>query len=232
MSACNSVVLLAAVALAALLQVSSAQMFPTKSQALQALAANMNFTHDLVNIPPTPDAGQDGSLQVVAGPPGLEVVFLLLEIGPCRMLAPHYHPRGNEFEYTVSGSNVTGWLLPDTTNDGPTAPLGAMVGKPIPPGTVSIYPQGTFHSQVNFGCDRAQIFVSLDASDPGFLIPTLQYFQAPSWMSDTLFTAYGFPFNASAFASVQAYTETLEGQPPAQLTFLPLPAEVCSCPSS
>lgn len=27
-------------------------------------------------------------------------------------------------------------------------------------------------------------------------------------------------------------TETLEGQPPAQLTFLPLPAEVCSCPSS
>lgn len=24
-------------------------------------------------------------------------------------------------------------------------------------------------------------------------------------MSDTLFTAYGFPFNASAFASVQAY---------------------------
>lgn len=169
------------------------------------------------------DAGELGSLTLLPGPPGLSVSYALLEIGPCAMILAHTHPMGNEIEYTLVGDGLKGGLMA----------LGSskMEIKDIPPGTLSIYPQGLNHVQFNTGCDRAKLFVTFDKPYPSGLITVpANVVGMPAWMAAASLNAYGGSFTAADIEKMQAETAKIARSADASgLTFGKLPEDVCKC---
>ena len=66
----------------------------------------------------------------------------MLNLGPCSMLAPHYHPRASNYVVAVTG----------TTNVFFIEENGArLVSNTLNPGQMTIFPQGSLHTMVNTG---------------------------------------------------------------------------------
>ena len=88
-----------------------------------------------------------------------DVSALILQIEPCSYLVPHYHPRGDEWEFTYAGT-TTGFLVPESF-------IGPALKYTLTPGQQAVYPQATLHSQANFGCETTKISVYFPTSNPG-----------------------------------------------------------------
>jgi hypothetical protein len=71
------------------------------------------------------------------------VLAAILQIEPCAYLVPHYHPRGDEWEFTYAGTS-TGYLVPESF-------IGPALNYTVAPGQQIVYPQATMHAQANFG---------------------------------------------------------------------------------
>ncbi|RMY72181.1 hypothetical protein D0863_04676 [Hortaea werneckii] len=82
----------------------------------------------------------------------------MLNMGPCAMLPPHWHPRASNYVVTVLGS-VTTYMWEEN---------GArLVTEKLTPGKMTIFPQGSMHMMVNTGCENAQVVSALNSPDAG-----------------------------------------------------------------
>ncbi|KAF2640075.1 hypothetical protein P280DRAFT_549891 [Massarina eburnea CBS 473.64] len=96
---------------------------------------------------------------------GLNVNFAT--IGPCGVLAPHVHPRSNEYLVVVDGEIVVGTQLElGVLGNGAPVPefretLGKLQG--------TLFPQGSIHYQVNNSpdCKKATFMTVFASEDPG-----------------------------------------------------------------
>ncbi|KAJ7235635.1 hypothetical protein B0H12DRAFT_1141390 [Mycena haematopus] len=81
-------------------------------------------------------------------------------LDPCSMNTPHTHPRATEMQFSVNGTIRTGMI----TENG-----GRFVMTSLPPGSMTIFPQGSIHFQVNDGCEPLLFASSFNSEDPGVL---------------------------------------------------------------
>eukprot|EP00199_Chlamydomonas_sp_CCMP681_P004823 CAMPEP_0119106868 /NCGR_PEP_ID=MMETSP1180-20130426/6618_1 /TAXON_ID=3052 ORGANISM="Chlamydomonas cf sp, Strain CCMP681" /NCGR_SAMPLE_ID=MMETSP1180 /ASSEMBLY_ACC=CAM_ASM_000741 /LENGTH=144 /DNA_ID=CAMNT_0007092267 /DNA_START=383 /DNA_END=818 /DNA_ORIENTATION=+ len=98
----------------------------------------------------------------------------------------------------------------------------------LPVGTLAIYPQGTVHSQINYGCDEGEIFLAFNTLDPGLVFFPYSTLQLPFYMENDFFTTLG--FNISGMSEAFNYASNnyaMNGAyAQAALGFLPLPASI------
>jgi hypothetical protein len=88
-------------------------------------------------------------------------------VGPCGLLAPHVHPRANEYFVVVDGEIDFGYTL-EIGLLNPPAPNPEIQGK-LKKYQGTLFPQGSTHYQVNDSgdCKPANIFAALSSEDPG-----------------------------------------------------------------
>lgn len=66
----------------------------------------------------------------------------MLNLGPCSMLPPHYHPRASNYVVAVQGTTQT-YMIEEN---------GArVVQQTLTPGKMTIFPQASVHTMVNLG---------------------------------------------------------------------------------
>jgi hypothetical protein len=69
-------------------------------------------------------------------------IVAMLNLGPCSMLPPHYHPRASNYVVATKG-NTTTYMFGEN---------GArLVQETLLPGRATIFPQGSMHMMVNNG---------------------------------------------------------------------------------
>ncbi|KAK4556202.1 hypothetical protein LTR86_006899 [Recurvomyces mirabilis] len=89
---------------------------------------------------------------------GNGMTLAMLNLGPCSMLPPHYHPRASNYVVAVHG-NTTTYMYEEN---------GArLVTETLLPGQATIFPQASMHMMVNNGCEDAQLVSALNSDDPG-----------------------------------------------------------------
>ncbi|KAK3641938.1 hypothetical protein LTR56_011040 [Elasticomyces elasticus] len=89
---------------------------------------------------------------------GNGMTLAMLNLGPCSMLPPHYHPRASNYVVAIHG-NTTTYMYEEN---------GArLVTETLLPGEATIFPGGAMHMMVNNGCENAQLVSALNAEDAG-----------------------------------------------------------------
>jgi len=70
------------------------------------------------------------------------LTLAMINLGPCSMLPPHYHPRGSNYVVAISG-NTTTYMVEEN---------GARtVTSVLTPGKMTIFPSASIHTMVNTG---------------------------------------------------------------------------------
>ncbi|KAI9878372.1 MAG: hypothetical protein M1830_001077 [Pleopsidium flavum] len=82
----------------------------------------------------------------------------IISLGPCSMLAPHYHPRASNYVVAVTGTTVTHFIEENGAR---------LVTNTLTPGKMTIFPQASLHTMVNTGCENAQLVSALANEDQG-----------------------------------------------------------------
>ncbi|KAL3424192.1 spherulin-1A [Phlyctema vagabunda] len=91
---------------------------------------------------------------------GHGMTVAMLNLGPCAMLPPHYHPRATNMVVAIEG----------TTNTYMVQENGARtVAETLTPGKMTIFPKGSLHTMQNTGCGNATLVSSLNSEDTGTL---------------------------------------------------------------
>jgi mannose-6-phosphate isomerase-like protein (cupin superfamily) len=73
---------------------------------------------------------------------GNGMTISMLNLGPCAMLSPHYHPRASNFVTSLEG-NTTTWMILEN---------GArVVQTTLTPGKMTIFPPASLHTMQNNG---------------------------------------------------------------------------------
>ncbi|GME42843.1 hypothetical protein GTA08_BOTSDO10702 [Neofusicoccum parvum] len=89
---------------------------------------------------------------------GNGMTMAMLNLGPCSMLPPHYHPRAANYVVAVSGTTNT-YMIEDN---------GARTVKAtLDPGKMTIFPAASIHLMENQGCENAQLVSALNSEDTG-----------------------------------------------------------------
>ncbi|KAK0346122.1 hypothetical protein LTR02_008126 [Friedmanniomyces endolithicus] len=89
---------------------------------------------------------------------GNGMTMAMLNLGPCSMLPPHYHPRASNYVVAIHG-NTTTYMYEEN---------GArLVTETLTPGMATIFPQASMHMMVNNGCENAQLVSALNSDDAG-----------------------------------------------------------------
>lgn len=73
---------------------------------------------------------------------GLGITLAILNLGPCSMLPPHYHPRATNFVVAIAGTTHTYMI---NENGVP------MIDEVLTPMKMTIFPQGSMHMMYNMG---------------------------------------------------------------------------------
>ncbi|QSZ35104.1 hypothetical protein DSL72_007968 [Monilinia vaccinii-corymbosi] len=103
----------------------------------------------------------------------------LINLGPCGMLPPHYHPRGTNFVVAVEGVTQT-WMIEEN---------GAkIVNQTLRPWQMTIFPKGSIHS-----CTKATLVSALNSEDAGTQNILNGFAQLPP---DIIAAAFGNPMGA------------------------------------
>ncbi|KAJ7046443.1 RmlC-like cupin [Mycena alexandri] len=164
-------------------QVAQLPLAPTAVDRINALADDSQFVFDFLN-PPSGDtpgvipgkttgaAGHTveafaGNFPAVIGNGAAMTVGFL---GPCAINTPHTHPRATEVNYSVNGTLRTGLL----TENG-----ARFIVNDLPPGTMTVFPQGAIHFEMNNGCEPAMFIAGFNNEDPGVLQVAHRFFGLP-----------------------------------------------------
>ncbi|KAI0021721.1 spherulin-1A [Xylariomycetidae sp. FL0641] len=81
-----------------------------------------------------------------------------VNLGPCAMQAPHYHPRASNYIVSIEGSIET-YMIPENG--------GRLVTNLLDRGKMTLFPKGSLHSMQNTGCGNATLVSALSTEDPG-----------------------------------------------------------------
>ncbi|KAF7190686.1 Spherulin-1B [Pseudocercospora fuligena] len=88
------------------------------------------------------------------------LTLAMVNLGPCGMLPPHFHPRAANWIVSVTG-NTTTFMQEEN---------GARTVKTfLTPGKATIFPAGSVHMMYNNECEDAQLVSALNNEDAGTL---------------------------------------------------------------
>ncbi|KAJ7504213.1 RmlC-like cupin, partial [Mycena galericulata] len=91
-------------------------------------------------------------------------------LGPCGMNTPHTHPRATEINFSVNGTLRTGMLAENGAR---------FVVNELPPGSMTVFPQGTIHFEMNEGCEPAMFVAAFNGEDPGVQSTAQRFYGLP-----------------------------------------------------
>lgn len=89
---------------------------------------------------------------------GNKITMAMIQLGPCGMLPPHYHPRASNYVLSVMGETHT-YAVEE--ND------ARVMATVLTPGKMTIFPQGAIHTMMNRRCEPAQLVSALSDEDSG-----------------------------------------------------------------
>ncbi|KAK4497886.1 hypothetical protein PRZ48_010541 [Zasmidium cellare] len=112
---------------------------------------------------------------------GNEMTMAWINLGPCCMLTPHFHPRAVNWVTAISG-NTTTYMIEE--NGAHTVKTQLDFGKS------TVFPRGSVHSMVNQACEDAILISALSNPDAGTMNLN-QVFNA-GIPTDELNAAFGF----------------------------------------
>ncbi|KAJ7485707.1 RmlC-like cupin domain-containing protein [Mycena latifolia] len=92
-------------------------------------------------------------------------------LGACAVNTPHTHPRATELNFSVNGTLRTGLL----TENG-----ARFIVNDLPPGSMTVFPQGAIHFEMNTGCDPAMFVAGFNSEDPGVMSLAQRFFGLPA----------------------------------------------------
>lgn len=81
---------------------------------------------------------------------GMGLTISMLNLGPCAILPPHLHPRGNNAVVAVAG-NTTTYMIQENG--------AGVVQTTLTPGKMTIFPMGSIHTMVNNSMSESRVYV-------------------------------------------------------------------------
>ncbi|SPO05479.1 related to spherulin 1A precursor [Cephalotrichum gorgonifer] len=87
------------------------------------------------------------------------------ELGACGLAAAHVHPRSAELFVVLKGRILTE-MVPESAVRNPDGSQ-RVVKTELGPNMMTVFPQGSFHTQINPDCDPAVAVASFASEDPG-----------------------------------------------------------------
>ncbi|KAK8206790.1 hypothetical protein M8818_004624 [Zalaria obscura] len=133
---------------------------PTRLDANKALN-NSDWLFDF-NIQPyytfTPGGVTNANRATFPATVGQGMTMAMLNLGPCSMLPPHFHPRASNYVVSIHGQTNT-YMIQENG--------ASMVQQTLNPGQMTIFPQGSVHMMYNTGCENAQLVSALSSEDSG-----------------------------------------------------------------
>ncbi|KAJ7149204.1 RmlC-like cupin [Mycena crocata] len=159
-------------------QVAQLRLFPTAADRIKAIPDDKQFVFDFFD-PKAPEgviigaAGHTVEAFSANFPPviGNGVAMTIGFLGPCGVNTPHTHPRATEVNFSVNGTLRTGLL----TENG-----ARFIFNDLPPGSMTVFPQGAIHFEMNTGCSPAMFVAGFNSEDPGVLQLAQRFFGLPS----------------------------------------------------
>ncbi|KAJ6581784.1 RmlC-like cupin domain-containing protein [Mycena capillaripes] len=155
-------------------QVAKLRLDPTAVDRINDLSDNQ-FIFDFLNPPAGVTRGAAGHTvtatsgtfpAVIGNGVAMTVGFL----GPCGINTPHTHPRATEINFSVNGTLRTGMLAENGAR---------FVVNDLPPGSMTVFPQGAVHFEMNDGCEPAMFVAAFNGEDPGVLSLAQRFFGLP-----------------------------------------------------
>ncbi|KAK6996814.1 RmlC-like cupin [Favolaschia claudopus] len=138
---------------------------PTAVDRINLLASDDEFEFDFFDPKKSATVGAGGKIILAnAGTfPAVIGTGSAMAIGildACSMNTPHTHPRATEMQFSVNGTIRTGMITENNAR---------FIMTDLPPGSMTIFPQGSIHFQFNDGCSPALFVASFNSEDPGAL---------------------------------------------------------------
>ncbi|KAJ7776383.1 RmlC-like cupin domain-containing protein [Mycena metata] len=155
--------------------VSELRLDPTQVDRINTLSDDTEYVYDFFN--PTTGIVTGAAGHTVTATSGTfpavignGVAMTIGFLGPCAMNSPHTHPRAAEINFSVNGTLRTGMLAENGAR---------FVVNQLPPGSMTIFPQGAIHFEQNIGCEPAMFVAAFNGEDPGVLQMAQRFFGLP-----------------------------------------------------
>ncbi|KAJ7153964.1 RmlC-like cupin [Mycena crocata] len=161
-------------------QVKKLRLAPTAVDRINVLSDDKQFVFDFLNPPSgnipsgivigagghTVEASSANFPAVIGNGVAMTIGFL----GPCSINSPHTHPRATEINFSVNGTLRTGLLNENGAR---------FIVNDLPPGSMTVFPQGAIHFEMNTGCEPAMFVAGFNGEDPGVLQVAQRFFGLP-----------------------------------------------------
>ena len=137
---------------------------PLEKDRINLIPNDADFVFDFNNPPQSAVASGKGGHLVRADREnfpaliGTGVSMAMGFFGPCGFNTPHSHPRGSEVNAVIKGSLITEFILENGAHS---------VANKIDTNQMTVYPQGSMHTQFNPSCDDAIFVAGFGSEDPG-----------------------------------------------------------------
>jgi quercetin dioxygenase-like cupin family protein len=132
---------------------------PTQLDRLKQLSSDSDWVFDFTAQPSytySPGSVINANAATFPASVGNGMTLAMLNLGPCAMLPPHYHPRATNMVVAVAG----------TTNTYMIEENGArMVSEILTPGKMTIFPRGSLHSMQNTGMSPVVSLLAGNSTD-------------------------------------------------------------------
>ncbi|KAJ7728464.1 RmlC-like cupin [Mycena metata] len=155
--------------------VSELRLDPTQVDRINTLSDDTEYVYDFFN--PTTGIVTGAAGHTVTATSGTfpavignGVAMTIGFLGPCAMNSPHTHPRAAEINFSVNGTLRTGMLAENGAR---------FVVNQLPPGSMTVFPQGAIHFEQNIGCEPAMFVAAFNGEDPGVLQMAQRFFGLP-----------------------------------------------------
>ncbi|KAJ7755897.1 RmlC-like cupin domain-containing protein [Mycena metata] len=156
-------------------QVAALRLDPTAVDRVNTLSLDKQFIFDFFNPPAGVTTGAAGhTVTATSGTfpaiVGNGVAMTVGFLGPCGINTPHTHPRATEINFSVNGTLRTGMLAENGAR---------FIVNDLPPGSMTVFPQGSVHFEVNTGCEAAMFVAAFNSEDPGVSSLAQRFFGLP-----------------------------------------------------
>ncbi|RAH43193.1 germin family protein [Aspergillus brunneoviolaceus CBS 621.78] len=108
---------------------------------------------------------------------GVGLSFSISQLPACTMSFLHLHPRATEL-FALTSGRIQSYMVPET---GVLDAAGnqRVVSTELTPGTVTIYPAGSFHTQVNPDCEAANFTAAFNSEEFAVGLVSARLFALP-----------------------------------------------------
>ncbi|KAJ7251293.1 RmlC-like cupin [Mycena rebaudengoi] len=167
--------------------VAQLRLAPTAVDRINALSNDKQFVFDFFNPTAGISTGAGGhTVTATSGTfpavVGNGIAMTIGFLGPCSINTPHTHPRATEINFSVNGTLRTGMLSENGAR---------FVMNELPPGSMTVFPMGAIHFEMNEGCEPAMFVAGFNAEDPGVLSLAQRFFGLPYEIVDATMNGLG-----------------------------------------